>query len=191
MEICFVTNNKYKLLEVSSILKPTLKVNSLSDIGFYDQIPETGATLEENSLEKAKFIYDRFKLNCFADDTGLEIDALDGAPGVYSARYAGVNCNADDNINLVLNNMKDISNRNASFRTIITLFLDSEKFVFEGKIDGKISFKAKGNFGFGYDPIFIPNNFNISFGEMKAIDKNRISHRKKAINKLGLFLGKY
>ena len=191
MEICFVTNNKNKLLEVSSILKPTLKVNSLSDIGFYDQIPETGATLEENSLEKAKFIYDRFKLNCFADDTGLEIDALDGAPGVYSARYAGVNCNADDNINLVLNNMKDISNRNASFRTIITLFLDSEKFVFEGKIDGKISFKAKGNFGFGYDPIFIPNNFNISFGEMKAIDKNRIYHRKKAINKLGLFLGKY
>ena len=130
-------------------------------------------------------------MNCFADDTGLEIDALDGAPGVYSARYAGVNCNADDNINLVLNNMKDISNRNASFRTIITLFLDSEKFVFEGKIDGKISLKAKGNFGFGYDPIFIPNNFNISFGEMKAIDKNRISHRKKAINKLGLFLGKY
>ena len=188
MEICFVTNNKYKLLEVSSILKPTLKVNSLSDIGFYDQIPETGATLEENSLEKAKFIYDRFKLNCFADDTGLEIDALDGAPGVYSARYAGVNCNADDNINLVLNNMKDISNRNASFRTIITLFLDSEKFVFEGKIDGKISFKAKGNFGFGYDPIFIPKGKKLTFGEMKPNEKYKIDHRYLAFKKIKKFL---
>ena len=190
MQLCFVTNNKNKLLEVSSILKPIIKINSLDDIEFYDQIPETGSTLEENSLEKAKYIYDKFGMNCFADDTGLEIDSLDGSPGVYSARYAGLNCNADDNINLVLNKMKGFSNRKATFRTIITLFLDSEQFSFEGKIDGKISFEPKGDFGFGYDPIFIPNGFNITFGEMSSLDKNKISHRKKAINRLSLFLDK-
>ena len=190
MQLCFVTNNKNKLLEVSSILKPIIKINSLDDIEFYDQIPETGSTLEENSLEKAKYIYDKFGMNCFADDTGLEIDSLDGAPGVYSARYAGLNCNADDNIKLVLNKMKGFSNRKATFRTIITLFLDSEQFSFEGKIDGKISFEPKGDFGFGYDPIFIPNGFNITFGEMSSVDKNKISHRKKAINRLSLFLDK-
>lgn len=190
MQLCFVTNNKNKLLEVSSILKPIIKINSLDDIEFYDQIPETGSTLEENSLEKAKYIYDKFGMNCFADDTGLEIDSLDGAPGVYSARYAGLNCNADDNIKLVLNKMKGFSNRKATFRTIITLFLDSEQFSFEGKIDGKISFEPKGDFGFGYDPIFIPNGFNITFGEMSSLDKNKISHRKKAINRLSLFLDK-
>ena len=190
MQLCFVTNNKNKLLEVSSILKPIIKINSLDDIEFYDQIPETGSTLEENSLEKAKYIYDKFGMNCFADDTGLEIDSLDGSPGVYSARYAGLNCNADDNINLVLNKMKGFSNRKATFRTIITLFLDSEQFSFEGKIDGKISFEPKGDFGFGYDPIFIPNGFNITFGEMSSLDKNKISHREKAINRLSLFLDK-
>ena len=190
MQLCFVTNNKNKLLEVSSILQPIVKINSLDDIGFYDQILETGSTLEENSLVKAKCIYDKFGMNCFADDTGLEIDALDGDPGVYSARYAGLNCNADDNINLVLNNMKDVSNRKAIFRTVITLFLDSEQFSFEGKVDGKISLEPKGNFGFGYDPIFVPNGFDNTFGEMRSIDKNRISHRKKAINRLSLFLDK-
>ena len=190
MQLCFVTNNKNKLLEVSSILKPIIKINSLDDIEFYDQIPETGSTLEENSLEKAKYIYDKFGMNCFADDTGLEIDSLDGAPGVYSARYAGLNCNADDNIKLVLNKMKGFSNRKATFRTIITLFLDSEQFFFEGKVDGKISIEPKGDFGFGYDPIFIPNGFNITFGEMSSVDKNKISHRKKAINRLSLFLDK-
>lgn len=190
MQLCFVTNNKNKLLEVSSILKPIIKINSLDDIEFYDQIPETGSTLEENSLEKAKYIYDKFGMNCFADDTGLEIDSLDGAPGVYSARYAGLNCNADDNIKLVLNKMKGFSNRKATFRTIITLFLDSEQFFFEGKVDGKISLEPKGDFGFGYDPIFIPNGFNITFGEMSSVDKNKISHRKKAINRLSLFLDK-
>lgn len=190
MQLCFVTNNKNKLLEVSSILKPIIKINSLDDIEFYDQIPETGSTLEENSLEKAKYIYDKFGMNCFADDTGLEIDSLDGAPGVYSARYAGLNCNADDNIKLVLNKMKGFSNRKATFRTIITLFLDSEQFSFEGKVDGKISLEPKGDFGFGYDPIFIPNGFNITFGEMSSVDKNKISHRKKAINRLSLFLDK-
>jgi len=190
MQLCFVTNNKNKLLEVSSILQPIVKINSLDDIGFYDQILETGSTLEENSLVKAKCIYDKFGMNCFADDTGLEIDALDGDPGVYSARYAGLNCNADDNINLVLNNMKDVSNRKAIFRTVITLFLDSEQFSFEGKVDGKISLEPKGNFGFGYDPIFVPNGFDNTFGEMRSIDKNKISHRKKAINRLSLFLDK-
>ena len=190
MQLCFVTNNKNKLLEVSSILQPIVKINSLDDIGFYDQILETGSTLEENSLVKAKCIYDKFGMNCFADDTGLEIDALDGDPGVYSARYAGLNCNADDNINLVLNNMKGVSNRKAIFRTVITLFLDSEQFSFEGKVDGKISLEPKGNFGFGYDPIFVPNGFDNTFGEMRSIDKNKISHRKKAINRLSLFLDK-
>ncbi len=190
MQLCFVTNNKNKLLEVSSILQPIVKINSLDDIGFYDQIPETGSTLEENSLVKAKCIYDKFGMNCFADDTGLEIDALDGDPGVYSARYAGLDCNADDNINLVLNNMKGVSNRKAIFRTVITLFLDSEQFSFEGRVDGKISLESKGNFGFGYDPIFVPNGFDNTFGEMRSIDKNKISHRKKAINRLSLFLDK-
>ena len=190
MQLCFVTNNKNKLLEVSSILQPIVKINSLDDIGFYDQIPETGSTLEENSLVKAKCIYDKFGMNCFADDTGLEIDSLDGSPGVYSARYAGLDCNADDNINLVLNNMKGVYNRKAIFRTVITLFLDSEQFSFEGKVDGKISFEPKGDFGFGYDPIFVPNGFDNTFGEMRSIDKNKISHRKKAINRLSLFLDK-
>ena len=130
MQLCFVTNNKNKLLEVSSILEKELIINSLDDIGFSDQIPETGKTIEDNSLEKAEFINKKFKLNCFADDTGLEIQSLNGNPGVHSARYAGIQCNANENINLVLKNMKDVSNRKASFRTIITLILDSNFFFF-------------------------------------------------------------
>jgi len=190
MQLCFVTNNKNKLLEVSSILEKELIINSLDDIGFSDQIPETGKTIEDNSLEKAEFINKKFKLNCFADDTGLEIQSLNGNPGVHSARYAGIQCNANENINLVLKNMKDVSNRKASFRTIITLILDSNFFFFEGKIDGKISYEPKGSYGFGYDPIFIPDGYNITFGEMQPEKKNKISHRKKAINKLYLFLRK-
>ena len=190
MQLCFVTNNKNKLLEVSSILGKELIINSLDDIGFSDQIPETGKTIEDNSLEKAEFINKKFKLNCFADDTGLEIQSLNGNPGVHSARYAGIQCNANENINLVLKNMKGVSNRKASFRTVITLILNSKLFFFEGKVDGNISYAPKGTYGFGYDPIFIPDGYNITFGEMQLEKKNKISHRKKAIDKLYLFLRK-
>ena len=187
MKLCFVSNNKNKLSEVSSILK-NIEIISLDDIGFNEDIPETGSSLEENSQLKAKCIYDKFKIDCFADDTGLEIESLNGEPGVYSARYAGNRSNSQDNIGLVLKKMKNFTSRNAQFTTIITLYLDSKVYVFDGSVKGTISSKPIGKFGFGYDSIFIPKGHDITFAQMTSEDKNKISHRKKAIKKLNMFL---
>lgn len=188
MQLIFATNNPHKLFEVKSILSSNIKILSLKDINCTDEIPETADTLEGNALQKAHFIYDRYKQNCFADDTGLEIEALNGRPGVYSARYAGEGCNFDDNMNKVLNEMNGMLNRKASFRTVIALILNGKEYLFEGKVDGEILKEKKGIIGFGYDPIFQPAGFNKTFAEMATDEKNHISHRGRSIQKLVDFL---
>ena len=188
MELVFVTNNFNKLNEIQSLVSNDITIKSLKDINFHNEIDETELTLEGNALLKARHIHSKFGLDCFADDTGLEIDFLNGEPGVYSARYAGNRSNSKDNIDLVLKKMKNSKNRNAHFRTIITLYLDSKVYFFDGSVSGTISYKPIGNFGFGYDSIFIPQGYDITFAQMNAEAKNKISHRKKAIEKLNMFL---
>ncbi len=188
MELVFATNNKHKLEEVQKLLGNNFNLLSLKDISFEGEIPEDYETLRENALQKARYIHDRFKTNCFADDTGLEIDFLKGAPGVYSARYAGPGCTFDDNINKVLNEMGYAENRKARFRTVIALILDKKEYFFEGVIDGKILKEKQGNEGFGYDPVFRPLGYEQSFAEMILEEKNKISHRGRATQKLIEFL---
>lgn len=183
MRICFATHNENKLREVRSILSP-IKVVGLTELGQHEEIPETGQTLDENSLLKAKFLFHKFQVNCFADDTGLEVESLNGAPGVYSARYAGDQKNNKANIQLLLQNLKGIKNRNAQFRTVISLILNGETLTFEGIVNGRITEELSGNEGFGYDPIFIPEGYDITFAQMSMEEKNNISHRGKAIKKL-------
>ena len=183
-KIVFATNNAHKLAEVRAVLNDFAEVISLSDIGCYDDIPETGTTLEENAVLKAQFIHDRYDVDCFADDTGLEVDALDGAPGVYSARYAGHEQNAVANMEKLLKNLSGVKNREARFKTVIALIKNNQTFCFEGQIEGRIIEKARGNAGFGYDPVFVPNGYVQTFAEMGADEKNRISHRAKAVKKL-------
>ncbi len=187
-ELVFATNNAHKLNEVSTILAPQYKIISLSDLKCSDDIPETANTLEGNALIKAQYIHNKFKCNCFADDTGLEVEALNGEPGVFSARYAGPEHDANANMHKLLANLKDNKNRKACFRTVIALILDNETYYFEGKIEGNIALTATGNTGFGYDPIFVPNGFNKSFAELGSEIKNKISHRALAVNKLVDFL---
>ncbi len=188
MKLIFATNNKHKLEEISKALNNKFDLLSLSDIGFNEEIPETHETLEENSCEKAEYIFNRFKTNVFADDTGLEIDALNGEPGVYSARYAGEHCSFADNINKVLAKLENTTNRKAKFRTIITLILDNKKYQFEGIVEGEITKTKHGIEGFGYDPIFRPKGYKESFAEMSMELKNKISHRGLAVLKLVEFL---
>ena len=188
MELVFATNNKHKLEEVQKLLSNNFNLLSLKDISFKGEIPEDYETLKENALQKARYIHDRFKTNCFADDTGLEIDFLKGAPGVYSARYAGPGCTFDDNINKVLNEMGDAENRKARFRTVIALILDEREYFFEGVVDGEILKEKQGDEGFGYDPVFRPLGYEQSFAEMILEDKNKISHRGRATQKLIEFL---
>ncbi len=187
-KIVFATNNQHKLLEIRSILKDNFEVLSLSDIGFFEDIPETGNTLSENASQKSHAIYDRFNIDCFSDDTGLEIEALDGRPGVYSARYAGENASYDDNVNKVLSELKGHENRRAAFSTVISLILDGKELQFEGRVAGQIIKDKRGADGFGYDPVFQPDGFGITFAEMDADTKNEISHRGKATEKLVAFL---
>lgn len=189
-KIVFATNNLHKLTEVREILKQNYEVFGLSDIGFFDEIPETGTTLAENASIKSNFIFEKFGLNCFSDDTGLEIDSLYGRPGVYSARYAGLEGNAERNMEKVLNELKGIDNRSARFKTVVSLILGGKEFQFEGRVEGKIIVSRKGKDGFGYDPIFMPDGFDVTFAEMPAELKNSISHRGKAIQKLANFLNK-
>jgi len=186
----FVTNNPHKVEEVRAILSPSIKIVSLSDLGFFEEIPETADTLEGNALLKAKYIYEKYGLNCFADDTGLEIEALGGEPGVFSARYAGEGHNSYENRKKVLNLMTHQTNRAACFRTVIVLILEGKKYFFEGKVKGIISEEPRGNGGFGYDPIFIPEGFNKTFAELTAEEKNQISHRALALKRLSDFLEK-
>ncbi|MEI6696521.1 MAG: non-canonical purine NTP diphosphatase [Bacteroidota bacterium] len=190
MELVFATNNLHKIKEISPLIQNNFHLLSLSDLNFFDEIPETQDSLEGNASQKAETIFNKFGKNCFADDTGLEIEALDGEPGVYSARYAGEGCSFQDNIDKVLQKMQGISNRKARFRTVISLILDGKEYFFEGCVNGKILTEKHGNDGFGYDPIFMPDGFSISFAEMTLEQKNQISHRSLAVGKLVAFLNK-
>ncbi len=189
-KIVFATNNAHKLEEVRHYLKGQYEILSLQDIGFNEDIPEPYETLQENAQTKSRTIFDRFELDCFADDTGLEVDALNGAPGVYSARYAGHDCSFQDNVNKLLEELKGEENRVANFKTVISLFLDGKEYFFEGRVDGCITKESSGTDGFGYDPIFAPEGNNLTFAEMSLDDKNKISHRGRAVAKLIQFLQK-
>jgi XTP/dITP diphosphohydrolase len=184
--ICFASNNKHKHEEIVGALTGTgIALLSLSDIGCAEELPETSSTLEGNALQKARYVLDNFQVPCFADDTGLEVDALDGQPGVYSARYAGSQRNSVDNIELLLNNMATADNRSARFRTVIALVgLSTEPVVFEGVVPGIITPQPRGAGGFGYDPVFVPRGNNRTFAEMTLGEKNVLSHRAIAVKKL-------
>ena len=188
MKIVFATNNPNKLKEIQSLIPKEIEIISLKEIGCNEDIPETGDTLEANAFQKAHYIKDNFNYDCFADDTGLEIDELNGDPGVYSARYAGPERNANANMNKVLNELKGKKNRKAQFRTAIALILNNEEHLFEGKVEGYISKVKQGNEGFGYDPIFIPENDIRSFAQMSMQEKGAISHRGRAVKKLVAYL---
>ena len=183
-ELVIATNNQHKVEEIRRALGNKIKLISLKDLGCREEIPEDGTTLKENAYQKAKYIWDKYNKNCFADDTGLMVEALDGAPGVYSARYAGEHCSFDDNIDLLLENMEGKTNRNACFATVICLIQDGEAVYFEGKCEGCILTERYGRGGFGYDPIFLPKGYGESFAEISMEEKNKISHRGKATEKL-------
>ena len=188
-KLVFATNNSHKLKEVSDILnRANYQIASLNDIGCSDDIPETADTLEGNALIKARHIYKKYRLNCFSDDTGVEVEALDNAPGVYSARFAGSRCNPEDNMQLLLQKLENKENRNARFRTVIALISDGKEFLFEGVVNGTIIKEKQGTEGFGYDPIFVPEGYDLSFASLGEEIKNRISHRAKAVEKLFAFL---
>jgi len=187
-KLVFATNNAHKLAEVRAILEPEFTIISLDDLNCKDDIPETADTLEGNALLKATYIHDKFGLDCFADDTGLEIEELNGAPGVYSARYAGEDNNSYNNMSKVLSLLENKTNRKACFRTVIALILGEKTNFFEGKIDGNITLVPRGESGFGYDPIFVPEGYLLSFAQLSANEKNNISHRALAVNKLIDFL---
>lgn len=186
----FVTNNNHKLEEVSAILGERFKIESLRDIGCTDEIPETADTLEGNALMKARYIHERYGRDCFADDTGLEVEALDGAPGVYSARYAGEGHDSEANMQKLLANLKGKSNRCAQFRTVIALIMERKEYLFEGVVKGTILEEREGDGGFGYDPIFRPEGYDQSFALLGNDIKNRISHRARAVESLCGFLNK-
>ncbi|PHQ61671.1 MAG: non-canonical purine NTP pyrophosphatase [Maribacter sp.] len=188
MELVFATHNSNKLKEVQLLLPRQISLLSLKDIGCHEEIPETGATLEENARIKANYVTDNYGLPCFADDTGLLVDALNGAPGVHSARYAGEQKNSEDNMDKLLSELKNIKDRSAKFTTIITLNLKTERKIFEGTVKGTIIHQKKGNKGFGYDPIFKPADYNTTFAELPLAIKNKISHRGKAIQQLVQYL---
>lgn len=187
MKIVFATHNQHKLKEVKALLPSEIQLLSLDDIGCFDEIPETGKTLEENAKIKADHITTAYGFDCFSDDTGLLIDALHGAPGVYSARYAGEQKDAKDNMAKVLAELKDSTNRAAYFKTVIHLNLKNKSYSFKGIIEGHITKMEFGPEGFGYDPIFKPKGYNKTFGELSAETKNKISHRGLAIQKLVAF----
>ncbi len=189
-KIVFATNNKHKLEEVNSILNGKVEILSLNDINCFEDIPETADTLEGNALLKARFVKEKYGFDCFADDTGLEIEALNNAPGVYSARYAGEQKSAQDNMRKVLTELQSETNRKACFRTVVALILNDQEYLFEGKVQGDIKTTESGNGGFGYDPIFQPKGYACTFAELNADEKNKISHRGLAVQKLIEFLSK-
>lgn len=186
-ELVFATNNSHKIEEVRAILDNGFILKSLEDIGCDVDIPETGNTFEENANQKSSYIIKNYGLDCFADDSGLIVEALNNEPGVYSARYSGSR-DMEKNISLLLHNLKGVNNRKASFITVISLILDGHSYYFEGRIDGQITEDKRGEEGFGYDPIFIPNGFTKTFAQMSAAEKNSISHRAIAVKKLAAFL---
>lgn len=187
-KLVFATNNAHKLEEIAAILGEKIELLSLKDIECTADIPETANTLEGNATQKAEYIYQQYGLDCFADDTGLEVEALDGAPGVFSARYAGEGHNSEDNMQKLLQNLQGVTNRKAQFRTVICLIWDGKKYLFEGICKGEIIEEKRGNAGFGYDPIFVPEGYNQTFAELGNDIKNSISHRAKAVELLCNFL---
>lgn len=196
MKIVFATNNTHKLREIRDILGPTFEIVSLADIGCHEDIPETGNSLEANAHQKAEYVFDKYRIDCFADDTGLEVDALNGEPGVHSARYAdGTDHDSEANMKKLLAKLGDNTNRKARFRTVISLIqmeggnpLCSREYRFEGIVEGRIANEKQGTGGFGYDPIFIPEGYDKSFSELGEEVKNKISHRAKAVQKLADWL---
>lgn len=188
MKLVFATNNKHKLAEVQNMLGDHFELLSLDDIGCNEDIPETRPTLEGNASQKARYIYEKYEVNCFADDTGLEVEAINMEPGVYSARYAGPQRNAEVNMQKLLSVLDKINNRKARFRTVISLIIDGEETLFEGVVDGQIMTERHGEEGFGYDPIFQPDGYTESFAQMEMSAKNEISHRGRAVAKLITYL---
>jgi XTP/dITP diphosphohydrolase len=191
MQLVFATNNEHKLREIRNILGNSFNLLSLKDINIEEDIPENEPSLEGNAMLKARHIYNVLKVNVFADDTGLETDVLNGLPGVHSARFAGESKNSDDNINKLLGMMGNSDNRKARFRTVIALILDGREYLFEGISEGIIISEKRGSEGFGYDPIFVPSGSNLTYAEMPLDEKNKISHRARAFNKLKEFLFLY
>lgn len=187
-KIVFATNNAHKLDEIRSILKNKFDILGLDDIGFREDIPETGITLKQNASIKSNTIFNNFGIDCFSDDTGLEVEVLGGNPGVYSARYAGENSSYNENIDKLLSVMEGVSNRQAAFSTVISLIIDGKEYFFEGRIKGSITKGRFGKKGFGYDPVFKPKGYDVTFAEMPAALKNEISHRALATAKLVEFL---
>lgn len=188
MKLVFATNNLNKIKEVQSLIPKGIKLLSLKDIGCLEDIPETQKTIEGNAMQKAAYIKEHYGYDCFADDTGLEVKSLNNEPGVYSARYAGEQKNANDNMNKLLDNLKNTSERRAQFKTVIALYLNNKIETFTGVCEGEITKTKQGEKGFGYDPIFKPNNYNLTFAEMDLNLKNKISHRGKAIQLLVNYL---
>ena len=186
-KIVFATGNPNKLKEINAAIK-SFKIVGLTDLDINEEIPETGTTLKENALQKARYVYDKTGLNCFSDDTGLEIDALNNRPGVYSAMYAGADCSAENNMQKVLKELSSIRIRKAKFKTVIALILNGKEYFFEGDVNGNILKEKTGSGGFGYDPIFRPNGYNETFAQMSIGLKNKISHRGLAVQKLVNFL---
>ena len=184
INLIFATSNQNKVLEIQKILPKKFNIKSLKDLNYFEDVPEYETTIEGNDIFKAKYIYKKFNINVFADDTGLEVEALNGEPGVHSARYAGTTRNSEKNIKKLLKNLKNIKNRNARFKTVIALIIDNKLHIFSGIIEGYILDSPKGNNGFGYDPIFCPNGFDKSFAELTLKEKNLISHRSLAMKKL-------
>lgn len=190
-KLIFATNNEHKVEEIRNKLGGIFEISTLKEIGCTEEIPEDSGTLEGNALQKAHYLYNNYGCNCFADDTGLEVEALNNEPGVYSARYAGESKDSEANMDKLLYNLKDKSNRNARFRTVIALIIDGKEYLFEGIAKGIILTERHGSKGFGYDPIFQPDGYNQSFAELTMDEKNRISHRGKAVEKLIEFLSKH
>jgi len=188
MKLVFATNNQHKLEELQAMLGDEIKLLSLKDIGCTEEIPEEQATLEGNAAQKSAYVFEKYGYSCFADDTGLEIEALNGEPGVYSARYAGEEKSAEANMKKVLEKLGKINSRKARFRTVISLIIKGEENQFEGIVEGEIIEQKRGDSGFGYDPIFRPNGFETTFAEMNLKDKNEISHRGRAVKKLVNYL---
>ena len=188
MKLVFATNNKHKIREISDLLDDRFEIIGLADIGITEDIPEDADNLADNALFKARYVHDRTGLNVFADDTGLEVDALDGAPGVYSARYAGTSKDPSDNIIKLLKELEGVEDRKARFRTVIALIYDNSEYLFEGKVEGAIIQKGRGTGEFGYDPVFMAEGYDLTFAEMPLADKNKISHRARAMKKLLAFL---
>lgn len=186
----FVTGNAHKAAEVAAIAGNNMAIKNLNNIGFTDDIPETGNTFKANASQKSRYIFERFGINCFADDSGLEVEALNNEPGVYSARYSGIP-DPEVNLQLVLDNMAGSKNRKARFITVISLIIDGSEYFFEGIAEGEITEKKAGAEGFGYDPIFKPDGYAVTFAEMTIDEKNRISHRAKALEKLVGFVEGY